>query len=74
MRFLLLRTPSWVSVTSCAINATEMSASPTPMISSTIVKMRPFASSGRTSLNPTVVRVMTVMYTASRNDQSSSTQ
>jgi hypothetical protein len=44
----------------------------TPPSASRLVKRRPAGESGCTSMNPTVVMVMTVMYKQSRSDQPSS--
>ena len=43
----------------------------TPVMESRLVQMRPNVSSSRTSLKPTVVRVMIVMYSPSPIDQPS---
>ena len=46
----------------------------TPPSASRLVKRRPAGESGCTSMNPTVVMVMTVMYRQSRSDQPSATR
>ena len=45
-----------------------------PLNAAAIVIRRPTSSSSRTSLKPTVVSVMTVMYSASESDQRSQSQ
>jgi len=61
MRRLLPRAPNSPWTTSDATSEIVSSASPPPRTIKLMVKIRPPASSGWTSVNPTVVSEITVM-------------
>ncbi len=65
MRRLPTYSPNWPSTTSCTTSVKVYSTVPTPQTMTAIVNHCSAAPNGSTSLNPTVVMVVTVWYSAS---------